>query len=555
MYQKNEALIINESLKENFAYERMWIRIVAVCLFIMGIIDILSAWFSFDYIRLNLLKQIFEYQIITGSRFLVIITGIASLIIAPALYRQKRIAWYVSIGLLGLSGFAHIIKGADVEEAGLGLVLLGILLPLFKYCRVKSDPVRLIHGRTILLASILFVAAYTALGIYVFSDQLGISTNTPLWHIIANALMFDVSGLHPTGLESKFYVDTLFVINSIAYITGLIFALSPVIAKRLPDINIDKLHTLANECASQPVQFFTLSNDYQHFYYKNDNVDGYISYKVINRVALAIGNPCVKGDLKEFVSKWLLMLFEHDWVPAVYQAQGDFFEILKTDGFQAVPVGVEAVIMLETFSLDGKARQQLRTAKNKAQKEGWVLKEYSAEYWNSVKNLDNKWLTNHGNKENSFAMGQCTPEYLESTRTVLLFDKNNNLLAYVNNIELPEKNGRSIDLMRRDPDSPPGAMDYIILNEILQAKEEGKTFYDLGFSPLAKVDEAFSDNKIVTNLFKMIYEKQRKYYDFQGLYQFKSKFLPVWEQSYLVCPGRINLPQVLIALLDLNKGK
>ena len=113
----------------------------------------------------------------------------------------------------------------------------------------------------------------------------------------------------------------------------------------------------------------------------------------------------------------------------------------------------------------------------------------------------------------------------------------------------------SLDLMRRDSDSPRGAMDYLILSEILHSKEEGKTFYDLGFSPLAKVDESLSDNKIVTNLFKLIYDKQKKYYDFQGLHHFKSRFSPVWKQSYLVYPSRIVLPQVLMALLNLNKGK
>lgn len=555
MYKKNTSIIKN-GLENQCMYERMWVRIVAVSLFLMGIIDILSAWFSFDSIRINLLREFFEYQIITGSRFLVIIIGIVSLIVSPALYRQKRIAWYISVVLLGVSGFAHVLKGADIEEAALGLILLGILLPLYKHCRVKSDPVRLLHGRTIFLSSIIFVTLYTTIGLYFFADKLGIDfAQIPLWKIIANAMLFDVSIINPAEPKAKFYIDSLLIINSFSYLTGLVFALSPVIARSVPDINLEKLNSLANECASQSVQYFTLNKDYQHFYYKNDEVDGFISYKVINRVACAVGNPCVKGDLKEFTLRWLNMLFEYDWIPSVYQAQGEFLEILKSLNFSAVSVGVEAIVMLDDFALTGNSKQPLRTAKNKAEKEGWQIKEYDSLYWEDIKKLDAKWICIHGNKENSFAMGKSTQEYLEKTRTVLLFDKNNNLLAYLNNIDLPQKNGRSIDLMRRDPESPRGAIDYLILNEIINAKEEGKAFYDLGFSPLAKVDESFSDNKIVTNLFKLIFDKQKKYYDFQGLHMFKSRFFPVWEQSYLVYPSRMNLPRVLIALLALNKGK
>ena len=83
-------------------YEKNWIKFVAVFLFILGFIDILSAWLSFDSSRLNLIDHILDYQIITGSRYLVIFTGIAALILAPALYRQKRVAWYAAVITLGI---------------------------------------------------------------------------------------------------------------------------------------------------------------------------------------------------------------------------------------------------------------------------------------------------------------------------------------------------------------------------------------------------------------------------------------------------------------------
>ena len=153
-------------------YEKNWIKFVAVSLFILGFINILSAWLSFDSSRLKLIDDILDYQIITGSRYLVIFTGIAALILAPALYRQKRVAWYASVITLGISGFAHIFKGADVEEAGICLILFGILLPLFKYCKVKSDPVRARRGGLILVIAVIFVLFYTILGLFIFSDNL-----------------------------------------------------------------------------------------------------------------------------------------------------------------------------------------------------------------------------------------------------------------------------------------------------------------------------------------------------------------------------------------------
>lgn len=542
--------------KINHHYETLWIQVVSVFLFVLGFVNIASAWFSFDYPRIKLLKEFFGYHIIVGSRLLVLITGLAALIVAPALYRQKRVAWYAAVLIFGISGLAHILKGADIEEASFCLVLFGTLLPLFKYCKVKSDQIRLIHGGKILIALVGFVILYTILGLIIFSDHLGINLeHYPIWKVILDALMFDTSDLHPLTRGARFYVDTLFIINSLAYLIGLFFVLSPVIARSIPDSNLDTYKRLAEINSSQPVQHFTLGNEYQHFYYKTEVTEGFISYMVSHRVALSIGNPCLSGSLEDLTSHWLNMVYDYDWIPAVYQAQGDFVCTMQEKGFLAVPVGVEAVVNLKKFSLAGKDMQDIRTAKNKAVKEGWVIRTYEKSDWNKVRLLDSKWVAIHGNSEIQFAMGRSTPKYLESTRTVLLFDKDNNLLAYVNNIDLLQTNARSIDLMRRDPELARGAMEYLILHEILAAQQEEKDFYDLGFSPLAKIDEAFSDNKTVIRLFKLIFEKQRRYYDFQGLHKFKSKFLPNWNQSYLIYPSILELPNVLMALLELNKGK
>ena len=525
-------------------------------MFILGLMSIFSAWLSFDSLRLKLLKKLISYEIIEGSRYLVVLMGIASLMIAPALYRQKRFAWYASVFILGLSGFAHIFKGVDIEEAGLCLIFLGVLLPLHKYCAVKSDPLRVIRSRQIFLASIIFIILYTVLGVHIFSNELGIGHSLKsIWLAIIDVFLFNTSNLSPIGIKANFYVQSLFIINSITIIVGLILALSPVLVRSLPDSDLNKLKDIAEKSASQSIHLFTLTKDYQHFYYKNEEIEGLISYEVVNRVAIAIGNPCISSysHLEKISEQWIKTVKEFDWIPAIYQIQGQFVEIIKQHKFNIIPIGMEAVINLETFTLEGKRMQDLRTAKNKGIKEEWQVKKYEKSDWSKMKTLNSRWLSIHGNKENSFAMGKLSREYLENTKTTLLLDKENNLIAYLNNIELPLSKMRSVDLMRRDPDSPKGAMEFLFLNEIFQAQKDKLKYYDLGFSPLAGIDESFSDNKAIAKLFKLIYEKQKKYYDFHGLHLFKSKFAPEWQKSYLAYADVFDLPNILMALLSLNR--
>lgn len=531
-------------------YEKNWIKVVSFALGIMGLINIISAWFSYDVARFKIIKSIFDYQIIIGSRYLVVITGIVAIMVAPRLYRQKRVAWYISVMLLAISGLAHIVKGADIEEASLCILLLGILLPLFKYCNVKSDPLRVQRSGKILLCSIIFVFLYTFIGLHFFADKLGLHYDLSLWKTGLNALMFDISGLMPQNKAASFFIDSILLVNTFAVVIGLVLALSPVIIRSFPEINLKQFIDIAKKYATQSIQFSTLSNDYIHF----GDEEEYLSYKVIEGVAMIVGNPCTKSDPENIIKKWLQSVYEYDWIPAVYQAQGEFLEVLKRKGFYSIPIGVEALVNLDNFSLEGKHMQELRSAKNKAEKENWMIREFEPSDWEKIKLLDKKWLKIHGNKEIGFGMGKSSLKYLKETRTVLVFDKDENLLAYLNNIELEGNNSRAVDLMRKDPEyNTNRVMEALFLHEIFKAKEDGKKYYDLGLSPLAQMDKSLADNKIAFDLLTLIYKKQSRYYDFKGLHHFKSKFSPEWKQSFLVYPNNIALPKVLLALLKLNK--
>lgn len=532
-------------------YEKIWIKIVAIALGLMGIINIISAWFNYDVIRFKFINNFFDYHIINGSRYLIIMTGIIAIIIAPNLYRQKKTAWYISVALLLLSIGAHVINGSNIIECSPSLLLLGILIPLYKYCNVKSDPIRIQHGGKILLGAIALVIVYTLIGIHFFADQLGLPHNISIFRAAFNAFFFDVYKFAPQNMQAKFFINSISVVGLFSMLIGLTLALSPVIVRTFPEINLEKYKRTAKKYAIQPIQILTLVNNYIHFSHENDP-KGYVSYKVSDGVAMMVGNPCTKASLEELTDKWINFARNHDWIPATFQAQGQFLEILKNRGFYSIPIGVEALVDLDEFTLEGKNYQDLRSARNRAERENWVIRGFKPSDWEKISSLDKKWLKIHGGKEIDFAMRKSTLKYLSETKTTLLFDKEDNLIAYLNNIEISGNNSRAVDLMRRDPETNyKGVMELLFLNEIIKAKEEGKKYYNLGLSPLAQMDKSLADNKVAFKLLKFIYEKQHNYYDFQGLYNFKSKFNPILRQSYLAYPSQFYLPKVLLALLNI----
>lgn len=532
-------------------YEKVWIKIVAIGLGLMGIVNIFSAWTGYSVFQFKLVNILVDYHIIHGSRYIVMMTGIAAILVAPNLYKRKRISWYIAMSMLIFSILAYFIRGINILESIPSFILLGMLAPLYKYCNVKSDPIRIQHGSNVLLGTILFVLLYTFVGLHFFANQLGFSDGLTVSDVIFNVLFFDVSMVIPKNLSAKFFIDSIIWVNSILLLIGLLFALSPVIVKSIPETNLKKYKKTADKYAVQPIQILTLVNNYIHYSYEEDPC-GYISYMVSNGVAMMVGNPCTKLSSEKLIENWLLFVREHDWIPAAFQAQGELLDILKTKKFSSIPIGVEALIDLDEFSLEGAEKQNLRTARNKAEREGWTTKNFTSSDWEKVKTLDKKWLKIHGKKEIDFAMRKSTLKYLSETKTTLLLDKDENLIAYLNNIEIPGNNSRAVDIMRRDPEiNYNGVMEFLFLNEIMKAKEDGKKYYSLGVSPLANLDISLADNKMALKLLKMIFEKQRNYYDFKGLYNFKLKFHPILRQTHLIYPSQISLPKVLWALLNI----
>lgn len=51
-----------------------------------------------------------------------------------------------------------------------------------------------------------------------------------------------------------------------------------------------------------------------------------------------------------------------------------------------------------------------------------------------------------------------------------------------------------------------------------------------------------------------LYNHLNRFYNFQGLHEYKDKFQPRWEPRYFVYPGASALPEVIVALIQADSG-
>ena len=107
--------------------------------------------------------------------------------------------------------------------------------------------------------------------------------------------------------------------------------------------------------------------------------------------------------------------------------------------------------------------------------------------------------------------------------------------------------------MRHRLDAPAGVMDYMFAQLMMWGQQEGYRWFNLGMAPLSGLE-----NRALGPLWNRVgalaYRFGEDYYNFQGLRQYKEKFDPVWEPTYLASPGGLALPRILTNLAALIAG-
>jgi phosphatidylglycerol lysyltransferase len=107
--------------------------------------------------------------------------------------------------------------------------------------------------------------------------------------------------------------------------------------------------------------------------------------------------------------------------------------------------------------------------------------------------------------------------------------------------------------MRFGPDAPRGAMDYLFIELMLWAKAQGYRRFNLGMAPLAGL-ERHPLAPAWHRVGNFVFRHGEHFYNFEGLRRYKAKFDPEWEPRYLVAPGGVALPRILVDVSVLIAG-
>ncbi|MFI7066414.1 bifunctional lysylphosphatidylglycerol synthetase/lysine--tRNA ligase LysX [Kribbella sp. NPDC050124] len=282
--------------------------------------------------------------------------------------------------------------------------------------------------------------------------------------------------------------------------------------------------------------------------------DAAIAYRVVNGVSLASGDPL--GDPADWpgaIKVWLAEARTYGWSPAVLSASEEAAHAYVDAGLRALSMGDEAIIDVADFTLEGRTMRPVRQAVTRVQREGYHAEvvrhgDLSPEALSEYVGLAEKWRGAQTERGFSMALGRLGDPADARCVMVIARDADGSVRGLLSFVPWGVR-GVSLDLMRRDPESVNGLMEFMVTSLVDACGDLGVHRISLNF---AMFREIFSDaDRIgagpVLRLTNALLTAASRFWQLESLYQSNEKYLPRWSPR-LVCYSRgASLAQVLLA--------
>ncbi|MDB5184300.1 MAG: hypothetical protein JWN38_108 [Candidatus Saccharibacteria bacterium] len=356
---------------------------------------------------------------------------------------------------------------------------------------------------------------------------------------------FDGTNLHKSHLESVLLAHTLtaFIGAALAAILWTLFRPSRPLSEG-PQDSAEAEAVLRRYSTSTEDWFKLWPADKQYFW--NMTHTAFVAYKITGPVAFALADPI--GAPKQ--QKALLAAF-------VVWARGQglracflpvFEERLPLYGaLSSLQIGASALVNIDQFVVETSRDKWWRWKRNRAVKQGFTYHlsaaPHTPELLGQLHAVSDDWLTQGEHQERGFALGYFDLQYIRESTIHYLLDESGEVVAFVNQLPTVRRlSTASIDLLRFRA-SAQDAMPFLLANVISQLQTERYTHFDLGFVPFAGAQGPVI--RITSTL-------GAGRFSAKGLEQFKNKFDPAWQPTYLAYDG--DLADLALIALNLENA-
>ncbi len=284
----------------------------------------------------------------------------------------------------------------------------------------------------------------------------------------------------------------------------------------------------------------------------------YLAFRKHAGVAVALGDPVgPPGSTEATVNDFVQLCDKAGLVPYIFSCSRETAAATDRLGWQSAQVAEDNLIDLPTLEFKGKKWQDIRTALNKAPKEGVTFRMVTLadESWGlvrQVERLSQEWLGDKELPEMGFTLGGVTEALDPEVKVGLAIGADGTVHGVTSWMPVYGGDdtivGWTLDLMRRADGGFRATMEFLIASSCLYFKEQGALYVSLSGAPLAKSDGDTESETVVEKFLDTLGETLEPVYGFRSLHAFKAKFQPRLSPMYMVFRDEGDLPRIGIAI-------
>ncbi|HEX8629309.1 MAG TPA: DUF2156 domain-containing protein [Catenuloplanes sp.] len=277
-----------------------------------------------------------------------------------------------------------------------------------------------------------------------------------------------------------------------------------------------------------------------------------VAYRVVANVAITTGDPIgVAAARTAAVAQFAAFCTDNGWIPCFYSISETMRAATAALGWRAVQVAEETVVPLRDLAFTGRKWQDVRTALNKAGKQGiaaqWCgYRQAPLALTTQIREISEEWVADKGLPEMGFTLGGLEELADDNVRCLVAVDGCglvHGVTSWLPVYHAGETIGWTLDFMRRRREGFPGVMEFLIASAALQFRTEGALFISLSGAPLARMDRGERIG-VLQRVLDFAGQTLEPVYGFRSLLAFKAKFQPSYHPLYLAYPDPAALPSI-----------
>jgi phosphatidylglycerol lysyltransferase len=495
----------------------------------------------YRFMRLLAITPVFLIEI---SHFASSVMGLVLVLLAFGLRARLGAAWGATMAALLIAAPLALLKGFNWEESATLVALALLLAPVRGAFPRSARLTRMEITPGWLFSAFCAVVGAGLLGLWSF--QHADYADQPWWRVMADA---------DAARAIRAWAGAALVLFAVGLWRLFASAATPPVVGEADPKFARVLGILAKAEVAEPGSNLALLGD-KRFLFSNSG-DSLLMFGVRGRSWIALGGPVGRREERlELLWRFRELADSHAARPGIYGLASEDLPDIVELGFSIQKVGESAAVPLETFSIEGRKRGNLRRAWRKAAEEGATFEilqdEALMRVMPDLQAISDEWLAHHAGGEKAFSMGAFRPSYVARFPVAVVRDRGRPV-AFANIWTTAARGSFSMDLMRYADDAPKNIMDYLFVELIAWGRAQGYEAFEFGMAPLAGLDDR-PLAPIMSRVGKLLFERGEEIYNFQGVHRYKDKYDPVWQPRYVAAPHKWAIPLLLADVLLSSGG-